>query len=83
MALVTFLKLEGHTPQQVVAESDTVFWYFRMNDDLEDAMAAFNGGDARVEPREYNKVFSSTKREFYDVKDSLDNGEPWNVKTPA
>lgn len=87
MALVTFLKMEGHTAQQVAAKSDTVYWWFRLNDDLEDAIAAFDGGDARVEPREYNRTFGLTKKEFYGVKDNLDQRvgeqseeEPWNLK---
>jgi hypothetical protein len=28
----------------------------------------FTAGEARVEPREYNRVFTQTKREFYDSK---------------
>lgn len=70
MALVTFLKMEGFTPQQVGWDRATCYWWFRLTDDVLTAIEVFDGGDARVEPREFNKMFASTKREFYDSQAS-------------
>ena len=69
MSLVTFLKLKGHSPQDIAWSGGTCFWIFRVSDPLLDLMDNFNEGKALVEPREYNKVFSTTKKEFYDHPD--------------
>jgi hypothetical protein len=66
MAMVTFLKLRGHTAQDVQWNGSTCFWVFRVTDSLLDLIDDFVDGKALVEPREYNRMFSDTKREFYD-----------------
>lgn len=68
MAMATYLKLEGHPSQTVLWHGGTCYWVFRISDRLLDLADGFVGGDARVEPREYNRVFTQTKREFYDSK---------------
>lgn len=66
MAMVTFLKIQGHPVQEVAWESDTCYWIFRITEVLLGQVEMFLAGEARIEPREYNRVFNSTKREFYD-----------------
>ena len=66
MALVTFLKMRGHTVQDVVWNGSTCYWLFRVTDGLLDLVDDFVEGRALVEPREYNRAFSDTKRELYD-----------------
>lgn len=66
MALVTFLKMRGHTVQDVTWSGQTCYWLFRVTDGLMDLIDDFVEGRARVEPREYNRMFSDTKRELYD-----------------
>lgn len=68
MALATYLKLQGHTPQAVIWERATCYWLYRVTDHLLDSLDDFNESRALVEPKEYNKVFNQTKREFYDTK---------------
>jgi hypothetical protein len=68
MAMVTYLKICGHSVQRVVWESGTCYWVFWVSDTLLDQVEVFIGGNALIEPREYNKVFNQTKREFYDSK---------------
>jgi len=66
MAMVTFLKLKGHTPQDVQWNGTTCYWVFRVSDSVLDLIDDFVEGKALVEPREYNRAFSETKRQFYD-----------------
>ena len=68
MALVTYLKLEGFTPQQVGWLGQTCYWWFRITESLENSIEAFDGGDALVEPGDYSSQFNLTKREFYDSR---------------
>lgn len=73
MAMATYLKLEGHTPQVVEWNSGTCYWYFDKTTALELDIAAFQDKKATVEPTEYNRVYSQTKREFYDTKPKADS----------
>lgn len=66
MAMVTYLKISGHAVQEVMWEADTCYWVFRASETLLSQVEGFLAGDARIEPREYNRVFNTTKREFYD-----------------
>lgn len=66
MALATYLKLLGFNCDQVGWEGDVCFWHFENGDELLRAVGGFHSGYAKVEVREYNREFSSTKREFYD-----------------
>lgn len=68
MALTTYLKLEGYTPQEIKWQGGTCYWWFDKTEALVAAVDAFLGKESRVEPTEYNRVFSQTKREFYDNK---------------
>lgn len=68
MAMVTYLKLCGYAPQQVQWQGQTCYWFFRVTDGLLDGIDAFTSGNALVEPREYNRTFTQTKRDFYEQK---------------
>lgn len=68
MALVTYLKVEGHTPQRVAFEGGTCYWWFLITDSLLDAAQAFGAREGLVEPREYSKMFATTKSEFYSAE---------------
>jgi len=68
MAQTTYLKLRGHAVQLITWESGSCYWIFRITDALLDDLEHFSSGRARVEPREYNKVFTIVKHEFYDSK---------------
>lgn len=71
MALVTYLKQNGHSVQSVFWEADTetVYWTFMVVSSLMDLINQFASGEARVEPREYNRLFQLTKREMYSQAD--------------
>lgn len=71
MAAVTFLKLKGHPVQEVIWQMETCFWVFRITEALLDDNEEFADGQARVEPREYNRVFGETKKELYNSKNQL------------
>lgn len=66
MAMATFLKLRGHAVQVVAWIQGTCYWVFRANDSLLACVDEFTSDEALVNPREYNRVFTLTKREFYD-----------------
>lgn len=68
MSMATYLKVRGHVTQAVDWKSGTCYWIFRVSDLLLDEVDRFLGGDALIEPKEYNRVFTQTKREFYDSK---------------
>ena len=69
MAMVTYLKLCGHPVQQVLWMGDTCTWVFRVTDPLLDATEDFLSHRALVEPREYNKKFNETRKEFFESKE--------------
>lgn len=69
MALVTFLKMSGHSTQKTEFEGQTCYWFFRLSDDLVDKLDEFTSGEALVEPREYNRQFAHTKSEFWRSKE--------------
>jgi len=71
MAQVTFLKMSGQTSQGIAWEGNTCYWLFRVSDGLMDLIDNFASGEAQVEPREYNRIFTMTKREFYDSKEGV------------
>lgn len=68
MAMATFLRMQGHAVQHIQWIGGTCYWIFSVTDSLLDQVEEFTDGHARVEPREYNRVFTQTKREFYDSK---------------
>lgn len=68
MAMSTYLKVKGHVAQQVDWKSGTCYWIFRASDLLLDEVDTFLAGEALIEPKEYNRVFTQTKREFYDSR---------------
>lgn len=67
MAMVTFLRVSGHPVQRVYWEGPTCYWEFRITDHLMAQVDEFVAGRSRIEPREYNRMFNQTKREFYDT----------------
>lgn len=70
MALVTFMRVEGHTPQDVDFIDDTCFWWFMITDAMMETVQTFGAREGQVEPREYSKMFSVTKDEFYSSRNS-------------
>lgn len=70
MAMVTYLKISGHPVQRVLWEAGTCYWLFRISEVMLSQVEMFLSGQARIEPREFNRVFSHTKREFYDTNPS-------------
>lgn len=69
MSLATTLTIEGHTAQQVGWIGEDCYWWFLITDDLMDAIAAFDSGESRVEPREYNRTFHKVRKQMYATKD--------------
>ncbi len=71
MALVTYLKQNGHSVQAVKwdEETETVHWTFMVIPSLMELINKFASGEALVEPREYNRLFQLTKRELYSQAD--------------
>lgn len=68
MSMATYLKVKGHVTQMIDWKSGTCYWIFRISDLLLDEVDKFLAGEALIEPKEYNRVFTQTKREFYDSK---------------
>lgn len=66
MALATFLKLRQHAVQGMEWEAGTCFWIFRATESCLSDVNDFTSDKALVNPREYNRVFTQTKKEFYN-----------------
>lgn len=66
MALVAFLRMEGHSSQSMRWEGGTCYWYFDKSDVLLELCDRYHGGTARVEPKEYNRVFGIVREELFD-----------------
>jgi hypothetical protein len=66
MAMVTYLRMNGHSVQACAYEADgDCWWQFLACDAITDLYNDFTQWKALVEPREYSKHFSATKREFH------------------
>lgn len=70
MSLVTYLKLQGHTAQQVAWVNETCYWWFLMTDALVGDVQSFGARDGRVEPREFSRAFATTRKDFFDSQES-------------
>lgn len=68
MALVTYLRLCGYSPQQLEWRGRDCYWMFLFSDSLADEADNFAAKKALVEPTEYNRQFGVTKREMYEHK---------------
>lgn len=73
MTLVAYMRLNGKEPTRVEwHNSDGIggssFWFFIFDEKLENLMDDFYGGEARVEPREYNRAFAVVKTEMHGAK---------------
>jgi hypothetical protein len=66
MPVVAYLRLIGFQVQQVGWNGRNCWWIFDKTDGLLEAMDQYAAGAARVEPREYNRCFETTRREFFD-----------------
>lgn len=66
MGVVTYLRVEGHTPQKMQWETGTCYWVFLRNDALEEHLDLYQSDMAQVDPREYNRRYAEVKREFYN-----------------
>jgi hypothetical protein len=64
MALVAYLRLEGHAPQLVKWEGESCYWYFDKSDPLLEKVDVYMMGHAVVEPKEFNRIFGLTKKEL-------------------
>ena len=73
MAMSTYLKLLGFDSSGVDWDDGTCYWFFYDSPSLRNAVDKFNDKKSLVEPVEYNRIFSQTKREFYDSKPSTSN----------
>lgn len=66
MGMATWLKIAGHSVQRIHWTDDrTCYWYFDKSDPLLRAVDEYLEEKARVEPKEYNRVFKLTKDEFW------------------
>lgn len=66
MGVVTYLRCEGYTAQAMQWENGTCYWVFRISDSLLDHLDRYQGNNAQVNPRDYNRRYAEVKREFYD-----------------
>lgn len=67
MALATFLKLRGHSFQNVEVEGSTCFWFFRVSDSVMDLVDSYVENLAQVNPKEFSREFNNTKRELIEA----------------
>jgi hypothetical protein len=69
MAMVTYLRMNGHAVQNIVWDSSgyTAYWQFLKTESLIGATDDFTSGRARVDPRMFNRDFAKTKAEFHNI----------------
>jgi hypothetical protein len=68
MALVTWLRLNRQSVQHIQWRGNNCHWAFRVNDVLLELVKEYMADKAMVNPKEFNRSFSDTKRELYDSK---------------
>jgi hypothetical protein len=68
MALATFMKMRGHTAQRVAWEANTCYWYFAESMGLLELVDEFLDDRASVNPKEFNRVYGTTKSEFFEAR---------------
>jgi hypothetical protein len=70
MAMVAYLSLNGHAPQNTAMEGNLCWWTFIAVGDLMTRVDAFLRDEAKVNPREYSKFFAQTKTMLWRELDS-------------
>lgn len=68
MGIVTYFKCVDFTAQAMQWENGTCYWVFRITDALLEHLDLYQSGNARVNPRDYNRRYAEVKREFYENK---------------
>lgn len=71
MALVTFLRIQGHPVQGTRWQNNSCMWVFRVNNNLLELVDDFMSDRAKVNPKEFNRHFTDTKKELYNQRETL------------
>lgn len=71
MALVTYLRIQGHPVQGTRWLSNSCVWVFRINDNLLGLVDNFMDDRALVNPKEFNRHFTDTKKELYSQRETM------------
>lgn len=76
MAMAAWLKMHGHTPQEVAFNDDSqpsnCYWIFLVTSSLVDLIDTFQSQEAWVRPQEYNKMYAQCKTEMYEARAKRD-----------
>ncbi len=64
MALAVYLRIQG-IKENVIWDNNVCYWEFDNSDELQKHVIVFAGGQAQVDPKEYNKTFYTMKQEMY------------------
>lgn len=65
MALTAYLRAMEFEVEKVYWREGACKWVFEDSDELRNAVTQFSGGEARVDPKKYNRIFSKMKSEMY------------------
>lgn len=74
LALATTLRMYGFEPDWLELKGRKALWLFAIDEELRDLIRQYQAGEARVEPRTYNKMLRETRRELFDFL--TENGLP-------
>lgn len=66
MAMAAYLRMNGHSTQKIEWSEGTCRWFFLAVPALVEQVNKFLADTALVNPRQYNRSFAETKREFYE-----------------
>lgn len=69
MALVTYLRMHGHQPVEVVFVGNFCTWRFEDRGHLPELVREFQSNEAVARVKEYSKHFKTTRSEFYEARD--------------
>lgn len=69
LVLVTALRCNGFEPTDLFLDegANSVYWVFKKDPELVEAVGKFALGEASVEPKEFNTLYVSTKDDMFKL----------------
>ncbi len=68
MALVTYLRMNYITPDEIIWDHNTCWWFFEKSTELSEHATLFVSNEAQSNPKEFSRQFKLTRQEFHAAR---------------
>lgn len=80
MAMVTFLRMNGHRPLELnYTRERGAWWVFARSPMLTAMVQEFNLGEGRVDPKEFSRLSYETRSELFQARDEFEQARIANA----